>query len=76
MDKEITRWEWELYYWSVGTAGSFYTSLVNTFMLADGQNSARMLMAFPDELGPVHRYRHESGYWEGLRAKIKNNQSK
>ena len=71
--KEVTRWERELYFYTRGTAGGFYTKLVDAFMHADGENTARLLMAFPEELVPVHKYRSEEGYWEGLQKRINGN---
>jgi len=69
--KEVTRWERELFFYTRGTAGGFYTKLVDAFMHADGVNTARLLTAFPEELGPVKKYRDEAGYWEGLQERIK-----
>ena len=69
--KEVTRWERELFFYTRGTAGGFYTKLVDAFMHADGGNTARLLMAFPEELIPVHKYRNEEGYWEDLQERIK-----
>ena len=69
--KEVTRWERELYFYTRGTAGGFYTKLVDAFMHADGGNTARLLMAFPEELIPVHKYRTEEGYLEDLKKRIK-----
>lgn len=70
--KEITRWEYELYYWSRGTAGNFHTQLVKTYMAADTNNALRLLLAFPEELKPVHDYMHSPGYWEDLKKRIEN----
>jgi hypothetical protein len=70
--KEVTRWERELFFYTRGTAGGFYTKLVDAFMHADGGNTARLLQAFPDELTPVHKYRSEEGYWEDLQERIKS----
>ena len=70
--KEVTRWERELFFYTRGTAGGFYTKLVDTFMHADGGNTARLLQTFPDELTPVHKYRSEEGYWEDLQERIKS----
>lgn len=69
--KEVTRWERELFFYTRGTAGGFYTKLVDAFMHADGENTARLLMAFPEELIPVHKYHREEGYWEDLQKRIK-----
>lgn len=71
--KEVTRWERELFFYHRGTAGGFYTKLVDAFLHADGVNTARLLTVFPDELGPVHKYRNETGYWEDLVERIKEN---
>lgn len=68
---QVTRWERELYFYTIGTAGGFYTKLVDAFLHADGTNTARLLMAFPEELIPAHRYRTETGYFEDLKARIK-----
>jgi len=69
-EKEVTRWERELLFYIRGSAGGFYTKLVDAFLNADGVNTARLLNAFPDELTPVHRYRTEEGYWENLQKRI------
>ena len=71
--KEVTRWERELFFYHRGTAGGFYKKLVDAFIHADGENTARLLMAFPEELIPVQRYRNEEGYWEDLKKRINVN---
>ena len=71
--KELTRWERELLFYTRGTAGGFYTKLVDAFMHADGVNTARLLTAFPEELTPVHKYCREEGYWEDLQERLKVN---
>jgi hypothetical protein len=68
----VTQAEAEFMYYKNGTAGSFYTSLVNCFFKADHSNQTKLLSAFP-ELEPVLRYSVESGYWEDLQARWKNN---
>ena len=53
MSKEttpVTRWERELYFYRNGTAGGFFTNLVDAFFHADSENTLRLLKAFPDEL--------------------------
>ncbi len=67
----VTRWERELYFYRNGTAGGFFTKLVDAFLHADSENTLRLLKAFPDELGPAFRYRMESGYWEDLCQRMK-----
>jgi hypothetical protein len=59
---DLTRWEREILFHRRGTAGGFYTRLVEAFQHADSVNSAKLIMAFPDELGPWQRLRTDSEY--------------
>ena len=66
----ITPAEAEFMYYKRGTAGSFYSSLVECFFKADGGNQIKLMHAFP-ELRVVQRYQQESGYWENLQERWK-----
>lgn len=72
-EKDVTRWERELFSYTEGRAGGFYRKLVDAFMHADGENTSLLLTAFPKELTPVHRYCNEEGYWEDLQERLKEN---
>jgi hypothetical protein len=63
---DLSRWEREILFFNRGTAGGFYTRLVEAFHHADSVNSIRLLNAFPDELGPWQRYRLDKEYAQEL----------
>jgi hypothetical protein len=48
--------------WQYGYFGSFYKSLIASFLLADEGNLARLVLAFPELGGALHRFKHEEGF--------------
>ena len=68
-DQPLSSAEWELYFWRIGTAGSFITALFNVAARADLNNLARLSLGFPDEIAVYRRYADLPGYWEALQRR-------
>lgn len=49
-----------------GIASSSTEALFNTIFLLDDENQAKMVLAFPELVEVVQRYRYEKGYWKDL----------
>jgi len=69
--KNVTQEEAEFMYYKNGTAGSFRTGLYDLFFKADMFNQMKLERAFP-ELSVLRRYANETGYWDDLQERWKN----
>jgi len=61
-EEKLTEDEVIIIKWQYGYFGSFYKSLITAFNLADHENWAKLLLAFPEVGGALHRYKTESGF--------------
>jgi hypothetical protein len=68
----ITREELEFCYYKRGSAGGFKTKLIETIFAADYSNRKKLSQIFPELVGIIDRYNHETGYWKDLQTKFEN----
>jgi hypothetical protein len=68
--KNLTQEELEFMYYKKGTAGSFRTGLYDLFFRGDMFNQMKLESAFPC-LSVARKYQSESGYWEDLQKRFK-----
>jgi len=61
-EEKLTEDEVIIIKWQYGYFGSFFKSLITAFNLADEENLARLVLAFPELGGALHRFRHEEGF--------------
>jgi len=47
-------------------SGGFFTNLFEAIFRADGENSVKLALGFPEEVEAVRRYHRDVGYWDRL----------
>ena len=52
--------------WQLQMTGDFFTLLINAMMRADISNQAKLMLAYPELMGTIIRYKNESGYYQKL----------
>lgn len=62
--------EKHLYDWQYGRAGHFITHLMECISRADRKNTAKLKLAFPEEVEAYEKYSNEDGYWSDLKLRI------
>lgn len=70
MNSNVTKEEWDLYYFIDGRAGSFKSNLIRTIMSADTENKNILFEAYPALTIVVVNYQNTIGYWEDLVKRI------
>lgn len=68
--EELTEAEETLYFWQMGSSGSFTTNLFKSIACADTVNLSRLAMGFPAEVQVYKRYANEDGYWQNIRDRM------
>jgi hypothetical protein len=66
-----TETEKELYYWSIGKAGSFTSCLFELITKADVENKLKLLISFPEHVNVIYKYQNEENYYDDLCKRIK-----
>ena len=67
---ELTPAEEFIYKWQHGQLGGFKTALLHAIQEADIHNLDRLRLSFPDEVEGYVCYRHTSGWWDALEARM------
>lgn len=61
-----------IFKWQYRMLGDFYTSLINSIMLADETNLKRLAKGFPVEVDGYILYTETEGWWREVITKAKN----
>ena len=48
---------------------ALHTRLLNLLCTLDPDNTERLRLGFPDHVRALERYRHESGWWNGVQER-------
>lgn len=66
---EVSIAELRLLDWQRGRAGPFVNSLFECMCTADEKNLEKLAEGFPEEIRVFKKYRHQPGYFDGLKRR-------
>lgn len=67
--KYLTPGERKLVDWQYNLHGGFYTALWKAISCADSMNTARLMLAFPEEVAAYQAFSFMKGYWENVKLR-------
>ena len=55
--------------WQMGRSGSFFSSLAEAMIRADGYNTSRLSLGFPEEVLAMYNFQNTAGWWEDVQER-------
>lgn len=68
---KLTEAEIKFMHYKLGILGGGMTALINAIFKLDRQNRAKIALGFPELVEVCNRFNDESGYWEDLEKRFK-----